>query len=98
MRKPFAFYFCTALEQILHQADLVDCAVSVGVEDEGGAGALIAIGVVGFAAVAFKSFGQIGCRREACREQQGDEEEEEGECFCFYREQPPVVISMDKPR
>ena len=44
------------------------------------------------------TFGQIGCRREACREQQGDEEEEEGECFCFYREQPPVVISMDKPR
>ena len=29
-------------------------------------------------------FGQIGCQREACREQQGDEEEEEGECFCFH--------------
>ena len=31
----------------------------MGVEDEGGVGVFIAIGIVGFAAVAFKSFGQI---------------------------------------
>ena len=29
-------------------------------------------------------FGQIGCRREVCREQQGDEEQEASECFCFH--------------
>lgn len=31
----------------------------MGVEDEGGVGFFIAIGIVGFAAVAFKSLGQI---------------------------------------
>ena len=31
----------------------------MGVEDEGGVGSFIAIGIVGFAAVAFKSHGQI---------------------------------------
>ena len=31
----------------------------MGVEDEGGVGSFIAIGIVGFAAVAFKSLGQI---------------------------------------